>query len=169
MVKTGKLRFLKKIVQWAVLWTFHIRQYMESQDQDEHWNSSYFIQNLHYTLTNKLKKSTNTIMLIMDNFLVYVVLKVNEFWVKILNRILVIAHYYPNLNPIKKVSLNIKSKTRSYLSRRKVLQLKMMQNSIYNTAFQDLSGFILTSDKEVIQKMKGINKNFSWKFENKSW
>ena len=48
----------------------------------------------------------------MDNFLVHIVLKVNEFWVKILKRILAIAHYCPNLNPIRKVTLNIKSKTR---------------------------------------------------------
>ena len=60
----------------------------------------------------------------MDNCSVHVVSKVNEFWRKIWNKILTIAHYCPNLNPIKKVTLNIKSKTRSYLSRRKVLQLK---------------------------------------------
>ena len=56
------------------------------------------------------------IMLIMDNYSVHVALKANEFWIKSWIKILTIAPYCSNLNPIKKVTLSIKSKTRSYLS-----------------------------------------------------
>ena len=38
----------------------------------------------------------------------------------------------------------------------------MLQNSIYNTAVWDISGFIVVSYKEVIQKISDINKSFSW-------
>ena len=99
-------------------------------------------------------------MLIMDNCSVHVVLEVNEFWVKCWIKILTIVPYCPNLNPIAKVTLSIKLKTHSYLSEGKCLNYKMLQNSIYNTSVWDLSGFILASNKEVIQKMRYINKNF---------
>ena len=51
----------------------------------------------------------------------------------------------------------------------RVIQFKILQNSIDNTAAWDLSGFIRTSDKEVIQKMRALIRIFSWEFENKSW
>ena len=89
-------------------------------------------------------------MLIIDNFSVHVASKVNEFRIKSWNKILTIVPYFPNLNQIKKATLSIKSKTRSYLSEGKRFKIKMLQNSIYNTAVWDLLGFILTSDKEVI-------------------
>ena len=38
----------------------------------------------------------------------------------------------------------------------------MLHYSIYNTVVWDLSGSIRESDKNVIQKMSDINKNFSW-------
>ena len=47
-------------------------------------------------------------MLIMDNCSVHVASKVNEFWIKIWNKILTIVQYCPKLNPIKKVTLSIK-------------------------------------------------------------
>ena len=87
----------------------------------------------------------------------------NKNWIKILT----IAPYSPNSNSIEKVTLSIKSKTRSYLSEGKRFNLKMLQNLIYNTAIWDLSGFIRESNKEVIQKMKDINKNFSQNFKLK--
>ena len=96
----------------------------------------------------------------MDNCSVHVALEVNEFWVKSWIKILTIVPYCPNLNPIKKVTLSIKLKTHSYLSEGKCLNYKMQQNSIYNTSVWDVSGFIRASNKEVIQKMRDINKNF---------
>ena len=88
----------------------------------------------------------------------HVALKVNEFRIKSWNKILTIVPYFPNLNQIKKVTLSIKSKTRLYLSEGKRFNIKMLQNSIYNIAVWDLLGFIRESDKEVIQKMRDINK-----------
>ena len=109
-------------------------------------------------IDKKVKKFMDKIMLTMDNFLVHVASKVNEFRIKSWNKILTIVPYFPNLNQIKKVTLSIKSKTSSYLSEGKRFKIKMFQNSIYNTAVWDLSGFIKENDKEVIQKMRDINK-----------
>ena len=50
------------------------------------------------------------IILVVDNFLVYVASKVNGFWIKSRIKILKIALYFQNLNPIEKVTLSIKSK-----------------------------------------------------------
>ena len=62
---------------------------------------------------------------------------------------LTIAPYWQNFNSIEKVTLSIKSKTRPYLSERNCFILKILKNSIDNTAVRDLLGFIQTSNKEI--------------------
>ena len=75
-------------------------------------------------------------MLTMDNCSVHVASKVNEFWIKILK----IAPYFPNLNPIVKVTLSIKSKTRSYLSEGKCFNKKYYKTQFIILLFEIYSG-----------------------------
>ena len=76
----------------------------------------------------------NNIIFIIDNYSVLVVSKVNEFWINSWFKIFTIAPNSPNLNSIEKVTLRIKSKTRSYLSEGKCFNLKILQNSIDDNA-----------------------------------
>ena len=62
---------------------------------------------------------------------------------------LTIVPYWQNLNSIEKIILSIKSKTCPYLSERNCFILKILKNSIDNTAVRDLSGFIRASNKEI--------------------
>ena len=99
-------------------------------------------------------------MLIINNFSVHVTSKVNEFWIKNWIKILTIAPYSPNSNSIEKVTLSIKSKTRSYLSEGKRFNLKMLQNLIYNSAVWDLSGFIGKVIKKLFKRWKTLIRIF---------
>ena len=99
-------------------------------------------------------------MLIMDNWSLNVVSKVNEFWIKNHIRILTIAPYCSSLNLIEKLILSIKSKISLYLSECKNFNLKLLQNSIDKKATWDLSDFVRASNKEVLCKMKDLAKNY---------
>ena len=93
-------------------------------------------------------------MLIIDNWSVHVVSKVNEFWIKKHIRILIIDSNCLSLNPIEKLILNIKSKICSFFLKEKL----QFENSIDETGDWDLSGFVRASNKEVLCKMKDLAK-----------
>ena len=88
-------------------------------------------------------------MLIVDNCSLLVASKLNEFWIKIWIKVLAIAPYYLNLNPIEIVTLSIKSITRPYLSEVNSLNLKILQNSIDNTAVEIYRDLL----RQVIKKL----------------